>query len=240
MIEVLIVDDDPMVSEINKSYLEQVDGYHLKGTASSVKEAIRFIEKNTVKLILLDIFMPETEGIQLLIKIREMQKDIDVILITAASDMRTIHKAFQFGAVDYIIKPFRFDRFEEALIKYKKQTNLLLNDSKLSQEELDHLLLKKQEKAVQEMLPKGLSKNTLREIWNYIEQKKGLDFTTEELVNTIGISRISIRKYLSFLEKIDVISSYCSYGNVGRPLTMFRSRQESARNIEPYIGDQRK
>ena len=240
MIEVLIVDDDPMVSEINKSYLEQVDGYHLKGTASSVKEAIRFIEKNTVKLILLDIFMPETEGIQLLTKIREMQKDIDVILITAASDMRTIHKAFQFGAVDYIIKPFRFDRFEEALIKYKKQTNLLLNDSKLSQEELDHLLLTKQEKAVQEMLPKGLSQNTLREIWNYIEQKKGLDFTTEELVNTIGISRISIRKYLSFLEKIDVISSYCSYGNVGRPLTMFRSRQESARNIEPYIGDQRK
>lgn len=237
MIEVLIVDDDPMVSEINKSYLEQVDGYQLKGTASSVKEAIRFIEKNTVKLILLDIFMPETEGLQLLTKIREMQKDIDVIFITAASDMRTIHKAFQFGAVDYIIKPFRFDRFEEALIKYKKQTNLLRNDSKLSQEELDHLLLKKREKTALEMLPKGLSKNTLREIWNYIEQRNGLDFTTEELVNTIGISRISIRKYLSFLEKIGVIKSYYSYGNVGRPLTIFRTRQEYAGNINSYITD---
>lgn len=239
VIDVLIVDDDPMVSEINKSYLEQVNGYHLKGTASSVKEAISFLEKNNVKLILLDIFMPETEGMQLLTKIREMQKDIDVIFITAASDVRTIHKAFQFGAVDYIIKPFRFDRFEQALFKYKKQTNLLRKDSKLSQEELDQLLLKKQETAALEMLPKGLSKNTLREIWNYIEQKNGLDFSTEELVKTIGISRISIRKYLSFLEKISVITSYCSYGNVGRPLTMFRCRQENARNIESYFTDER-
>ncbi|MGM9927319.1 MAG: response regulator [Bacillus sp. (in: firmicutes)] len=239
MIDVLIVDDDPMVSEINKSYLQQVDGYHLKGTASSVKEAISFLEKNDVKLILLDIFMPEIEGINLLTKIREMQKDIDVIFITAASDMRTIHKAFQYGAVDYIIKPFRFSRFEQALAKYRKQTNLLLKDSKLSQAELDHLLLKKQEKSVLEMLPKGLSKNTLREIWSYIEQKNGHDFSTEELVNTIGISRISIRKYLSFLEKIGSITSYCSYGNVGRPLTLFRCREENIMNIEPYLIEER-
>ena len=107
----------------------------------------------------------------------------------------------------------------------------------MNQSELDRLMIVKRPASVSETLPKGLSRNTLRRIWDYIEETRGLEFTTEELVELVGISRISIRKYLSFLEKLGVITSYCSYGNIGRPLTMYQYKRENQNLIEPYLVD---
>jgi len=235
MIEVLIVEDDPMVSEINKSYLSEIPGYHVVGAVSSVGEALQFLKSHQPRLILLDIFMPEQNGLSLLTAIRQQQMDIDVILITAASDIESIHKAIQNGAFDYIIKPFRFDRFKQALLKYKEQSRVMKEEIELSQEELDHLLLEKRGIVGDVILPKGLAKNTLKEIWGYINSKDGEEFTTENLVDAVGISRISIRKYLTFLEQIDVLHSSCSYGHIGRPVTIFQCKDACDRNVEPYL-----
>lgn len=235
MIEVLIVEDDPMVLEINKSYLNDIPGYHVMGAVSSVQEALTFLKATLPDLILLDIFMPEQNGLDLLTTIRQQQLDIDVILITAASDMESIHKAIQNGAFDYIIKPFRFDRFKQAMLKYKEQTRVMKEENELSQEELDHLLLEKKGMVGEVILPKGLAKNTLKEIWRFINSKNGEEFTTEDLVEAVGISRISIRKYLTFLEQIDVLASSCSYGHIGRPLTIFQCKDACDRNVEPYL-----
>ncbi len=235
MIKVLIVEDDPMVSEINKSYLSQIQGYELVGIASTVKEAVSFLELKKVDLILLDIYMPEQDGLTLLTHIRTLQKDIDVILITAASDKKSIHRAIQNGAVDYIIKPFRFERLKQALVKYREHHRIMKDNTKINQEELDRLLIDKSEEQSLATVPKGLTKHTLREIWSYIESKEGEEFSTEELVDVIGISRISIRKYLSFLEGIEVLSSHLSYGNIGRPLTMYKCKKGNEEAIKPYI-----
>ena len=108
-------------------------------------------------------------------------------------------------------------------------------EDKLNQEELDHLLLEKRGIVGDVILPKGLTKNTLREIWGYINSRNGEEFTTEELVDAVGISRISIRKYLTFLEQIDVLASSCSYGHIGRPVTIFQCKDACDRNVEPYI-----
>ncbi|KMY43216.1 hypothetical protein AC622_02215 [Bacillus sp. FJAT-27916] len=235
MIEVLIVEDDPMVSEINKNYLRDIPGYHVMGAVSSVQEALQFLKTDLPDLILLDIFMPEQNGLALLTAIRQQQLDIDVILITAATDIESIHKAIQNGAFDYIIKPFRFDRFKQAMLKYKEQSRVMKEENELSQEELDHLLLEKRGMTGDVILPKGLAKNTLKEIWNFINSKNGDEFTTEDLVEAVGISRISIRKYLTFLEQIDVLTSSCSYGQIGRPLTLFQCKDACDRNVEPYL-----
>lgn len=234
MIEVLIVDDDPMVSQINAMYLSEIKGFNLAGVASSVSEATNFIENNSVDLILLDIYMPERDGLSLLSYIRKSQKDIDVIVISAASDTQTIHKALQNGAADYIIKPFQLDRFKHALLTYSQKNRVILEQSELDQKELDQLLLDFQSNNKGASLPKGLTKDTLIRIWNYILHIDK-DFSTELLAENIGISRISIRKYLTFLEKISVLKSYTSHGGIGRPLTMFKVVQAKKHKINPYL-----
>src|SRR5699024_3996319 len=191
MIEVLIVDDDPMVSQINAMYLSEIKGFNLAGVASSVSEATNFIENNAVDLILLDIYMPERDGLSLLSYIRKSQKDIDVIVISAASDTQTIHKALQNGAADYIIKPFQLNRFKHDLLTYSQKNRVILEQSELDQKELDQLLLDFQSNNKGAYLPKGLTKDTLRRIWNYILHIDK-DFSTELLAENIGISRISI------------------------------------------------
>src|SRR3954453_13487931 len=116
MIKVLIVEDDPMVAEFNKRYLKEMKGFCLSGIVYNVKDAREFLEKEQVNLVLLDVYMPGTNGLELLHFIREQKVDVDVILITAAADTEKIHTALRLGAVDYLIKPFEFQRFNQALV----------------------------------------------------------------------------------------------------------------------------
>lgn len=119
MITVMIIEDDPMVAEVNALYLEMAEGFHVKYVVSSPKEAFKVLEKMDVDLILLDIFMPGMNGLEFLAKLRQAGNSVAVIVITAACDKRTIRKALGFGAVDYIIKPFEFERLNSALMAYK-------------------------------------------------------------------------------------------------------------------------
>lgn len=86
MIKVLIVEDDPMVAEFNKRYLKEINGFSLSGIVHNVRDAKEFLNKEQVNLILLDVYMPGANGLELLHFIREQKMAVDVILITAAAD----------------------------------------------------------------------------------------------------------------------------------------------------------
>ncbi|MEX0379639.1 response regulator, partial [Bacillus sp. S4] len=90
MIKVLIVEDDPMVAMLNTHYLEQVGGFELVHAVNSVKSAIEVLEKSRVDFILLDIFMPGETGFELLMYIRNQEKEIDIMMISAVHDMGSI------------------------------------------------------------------------------------------------------------------------------------------------------
>lgn len=143
MIKVLIVEDDPMVAMLNKHYLEQVGGFELVHVANSVKEAVEILEKSPVDFILLDIFMPGDTGFELLMHIRNQEKEIDVMMISAVHDMGSIKKALQYGVVDYLIKPFTFERFKEALTVYREKFTFMKVQQNINQSELDALILQK-------------------------------------------------------------------------------------------------
>jgi CitB family two-component system response regulator MalR len=218
MIRVMIVEDDPMVAEFNKRYLEQIYGFTLMATAASVDEAIKQLEKLEIDLVLLDIFMPGKQGLDLLAWLREHEKETDVIIISAASDMERIKKALRFGAVDYLIKPFEFERFNKALNAYKEQSRVLQTQHHINQDVLDHQLLHREEIPVIEELPKGLTKDTLKQIWEAIQELKRVPFSTEDVVKLVGISRVSVRKYLNFLKDLGILDVKVIYGTVGRPV----------------------
>lgn len=234
MISVLIVEDDPMVAELNRRYLEKVPGFQLAAMARSVDEALETITKRQIHLILLDIFMPGLNGLDLLDTIRSENKDIDVIVVSAAGDKLSIKHALRHGAVDYLIKPFEFERFQEALNRYRSQILLMRNCDIINQEELDRKVLGKEQQEQRE-LAKGLDRNTLKKVWEDIQTLEGKLFTTEEIAVRAGLSRVSMRKYLEFLKQIDVLSMEVVYGTVGRPVYQYRLNQQDSWVIKRYL-----
>jgi CitB family two-component system response regulator MalR len=236
MIHILIVEDDPMVAEINRRYLQQIEGFELVGVASSVEEVEPILTSKKVDLILLDIHMPGDNGWSLLCKMRGMGMEMDVIVITASCDKESIKKGMRFGAVDYIIKPFEFERFKSALVHYQEEQILLDKQEKINQSELDQLLLYKEQKESNgNELPKGLTRNTLQRVWKEIGTFGKQSFTTEELASRVGVSRVSMRKYVSFLAEIQVLETDFSYGSVGRPVLTHRLLPYNKERINPYF-----
>lgn len=230
----MIVEDDPMVAEFNKRYLELVEGFHLQAVASSANEAFQVLDKMDIDLILLDIFMPGMNGLDFLTKIRQVGKGVDVIVITAACDNHNIKKALRFGAVDYIIKPFEFERLNSALVAYKGLVDLMEEQEVLNQLELDQCVLYKEQPASAK-LPKGVDRNTLNVIWRKIQDLEQSPFSTEEIANQIGVSRVSMRKYLEFLRQIGSLKLELIYGTVGRPIYKYRCIQPMNNFIQRYL-----
>jgi len=167
MINVLIVEDDPMVAEFNQHYLEQVGGFQLQDIAESVNEGLEILKQKEIDLILLDIFMPGRDGLYFLSHIRKINVGADVIVVSAATDRHSISKVLQHGVVDYLIKPFKFQRFRDALTAYKERVLLLKSHDKLSQSDLDkQIFYKVSGNNKTEELPKGICRETLKLVWD--------------------------------------------------------------------------
>lgn len=235
MIRVMIVEDDPMVAEINKRYLEKLSGFELVAMARTVNEAILMVEKLKMDLILLDIFMPGKQGIELLAYLRAYELDTDVIVISAASDIERIKKTLRYGVVDYLIKPFEFNRFSKALTTYKEHSRFIQMKNVTCQEVLDQQFFHPEGKFQVEELPKGLSKDTFKHIWEALQKLKSEPFSTEDVVKLTGLSRVSVRKYLNFLSEFEILDIKVIYGAVGRPVYQHEFKELKEHIIEKFL-----
>ncbi len=216
MIKVIIVEDDPMVLEVNRSFLERISGFSLIGTAETGKKAIQIIEEKNPDLVLLDVYLPDFSGTDVLLEIRKKEIPVDVIMITAARDTRTVHQLFRFGSIDYLIKPFHFNRFELALNNYAKLWKRFTDENIMGQADIDNWYDIKTTREKVSELPKGLSEITMKQVMMTVyEQKKPL--TAEELAEQLGMARVTVRRYLEYLEKEKKVNIQVKYGKVGRP-----------------------
>ena len=233
MIRILVVEDDPMVGKFHEHYIKQLKDFELIDTARTSEQALKFLEKQSYDLVLLDIFMPGIDGLQLLKEIRNKNFNVDVIVISAANEKEQIQTAMRFGAVDYIIKPFEFERFNLALNNYKLRRTNLENLTQVKQEDLDKNLTIK-ETPSDTNVPKGLDKNTLKLIWEIMLKQENM-FTTDEIASSAGISRVSIRKYLEFFKSLNVLSLELHRGSVGRPIYKYKCLDKSSSIINHYV-----
>ncbi|WP_044337763.1 response regulator [Rossellomorea aquimaris] len=235
MINVLIVEDDPMVARFNQRYLEEIKGFQLIGISNSIEDALGKVNEYKIDLILLDVYMPgKRNGMDLLGQIRKEQLETDVILITAASEVDNIQSALRMGVVDYLIKPFEFDRFKKALTTYRESNRMLQKQSTIDQSELDLLLLRDVQAGEKAPLPKGLTSSTLSSIYDEIMSFEGESFSTDDIADVTSISRVSIRKYLRFLKDIGVVDETLIYG-IGRPVYQYTRNKLNSSRIQSYL-----
>ncbi len=219
-LRVLVVEDDPVVGDINREFTERVEGFQVTGLARSSAAAVQVVQQLKPDLVLLDIYMPDGDGIELLKEIRRLGWDVDVIPVTAARSASVVKDLVRNGAVGYIVKPFKFERFAATLQAYRRWRASLEGETTLSQAEVDRLrrlLVATQ----QDELPKGLDHLTLKSILDLLERRKEF-LTAEEVAEEVGASRVTARRYLEYLAEVGQAEVKLSYGAVGRPVRRYQ------------------
>ncbi|WP_448913112.1 response regulator [Gemella sp.] len=218
---VLIIEDDPMVAMIHKEYFKKKELTDDLNHVTSLEAAKDYLEKNNIDLIVLDNYLTDGQGVEFLPEL----KGYPIIMITAANDVQTVEAALSNGVVDYLVKPFTYERFSQAIDKVQDYVNLLSKE-KINQDLIDDYLNSGRVEEEEDSLPKGLSRITLKKVIEAIQQQN-TGFTTQQIADILDISRITIRKYLNHLVNIKVLSEDAEYYTSGRPVSVFTVESES-------------
>ncbi|HET9849924.1 MAG TPA: response regulator [Candidatus Dormibacteraeota bacterium] len=216
MIRTMVVDDDFRVADLHRAYVEKVPGFAVVGQAGSGAEALRMLATTHPDLLLLDIYLPDMSGLDVMRRIREAGASrVDIIAITAARDVESLRSAMHGGVVHYLIKPFRFVALQEKLQSYAAMRQRLAQLSEADQHAVDtlyHIL----RQGAAETLPKGLARPTL-ELVLRILQDGGRDLAATEVADLASLSRVTARRYLDHLVQSGRVELVMRYGSPGRP-----------------------
>lgn len=214
MDKVLIVEDDPMVANINKKYLARIMPCEIFGPVTTQSEIIDILNKESIDLILMDEYLPQKNGLEILKFLRMEGFLTQVIMITAANQTEEVQKAYAYGVIDYLVKPFEIERFKQAIEKYDKRQLLLREKHTIKQEDIDQAKI---EEKINEDLPKGLNKMTLLRIIEVIHQKPIKEWTLRSLATEVNISNVTVKKYMDYLEATHQVDAHLTTGQIGRP-----------------------
>ncbi|EQB96993.1 MULTISPECIES: response regulator [unclassified Geobacillus] len=227
MIRVLIIEDDRRIAEINRRFVEKVNGYEVVGIATNAEEARELTEVLQPDVLLLDVYFPDMNGLSFLKWVRERFSNIDIIMITAAREVDALKQALHGGVFDYIIKPIMFDRFAETLHRYKeyydKMQQWMKEKEWIDQEDVDKLIGREAPVRDQPMLPKGIQPLTLEKVLMVVKRCQD-GVTAEEVGRQIGTSRTTARRYLEYLVSTGQVLADIVYGSVGRPERIYRKK----------------
>ncbi|MGE6376116.1 response regulator [Peribacillus muralis] len=219
-IKAVIAEDDFRVADIHEKFLKAFEEIEVIGKAVNAKKTLRILEQKKPDLLLLDVYMPDQLGTELLPDIRKKFPNVDIIMVTAATEKEQLEKALHYGVENYLIKPVEMKRFNQVIIEYLKKVQLLKSKQEIDQDFVD-LILKKGDAPPEKTyeaaaLPKGVDEITLTKV---IEVLKANDIglSAEQVSGQIGASRTTARRYLEYLISVKKCKAEVVYGVVGRP-----------------------
>lgn len=213
---VLIVEDDVAIAQLHNKYLDKIEGFEVVGIATSQSEAEMQLDVLKPNLVLLDVYLPDGTGLDLIQRMRGKNDSCDVILITAAREVETLQQAMRGGVVDYLLKPVIFPRLEAALNKYRLRQAELGRMADLDQNLVDKMMTANLgDEPTLYRLPKGIDSVTLDKI-RFLFQTP-ISLTADEAGEKIGASRTTARRYLEYLISTGELLADLKYGTVGRP-----------------------
>jgi response regulator of citrate/malate metabolism len=222
MIRTLVVEDDPVILDINSSYVEKVAGFVVVGVARSGGEAIAAAKDQPVDLIMLDFYLPDMSGLDVCRALRAAHTPpVDIIAVTAARDADTVRAVIAHGAVHYLIKPYTRASFREKLQRYAAYRQCLPKGN-TSQPEIDQMM-NALRVAINAGLPKGLAPDTFGLIVGILRDADR-PLTATEIAQATG-ARMAGRtacRYLDHLHKQGLVVLTSRYGTTGRPKHLYR------------------
>ncbi len=226
MVKTVIVEDDLMVSSLNTQFAQQTPAIEIVAVFHNGQDALIYLQNHKADLLLLDLYMPELSGLELLKKLREQDNHVGAIMITAANDAGHIEEALHLGIVDYLVKPFRYERFSMAIHKFLRQRQLMSQDGAFAQEDIDKLFAGVNET---ESHAKGIQMQTLETIRQCLANHLHDFVSAETIASETGLSKVTARRYLNYLIEMHEAVSRVNYLTGGHPSTEYCGRE----NLQP-------
>lgn len=222
VIRVLVVEDEPVAAEAHRSYVDRTAGFRTTAVAATGAQAMEALVRSPADLVLLDMNLPDTHGIDLCRRIRAAGVDVDVLAVTSARELSTVRAAAVHGVVGYLLKPFPYAALRDRLTAYARyRERLVAGGDATGQAEVDRVLGAARP-AGPASLPKGMGRETLDAVVGALRRAEGLSATEAGAV--IGASRITARRYLEYLADAGLVDRVPRYGGTGRPEHEYRWR----------------
>lgn len=222
MLEVLIVEDEPILAELTAEFIQRDPKVKALGIASTLNDAKMMVEKLKPKLILLDNYLPDGQGIELFEYIVNNQLNCYVIFITAASDIETCSKAIRYGAFDYLIKPVSYQRLKHSIERFQLFLYRQSIQQHVNQRRVDELFNLQTKDFIDSNRPsKGIEEITLQKVKDVFMQTDKPQ-TVDDLVRKTQISKTTARRYLEYCVQTKLLNVEINHGKIGRPERLYR------------------
>ncbi|RNL70563.1 response regulator [Streptomyces sp. I6] len=222
---VLVVDDDFMVARLHTRYVSATPGFTVAGVAHSGAEALRAVDRLRPDLVLLDVYLPDMDGIEVLRELRAAERPdagrqpVDVLFITAARDAGAVRSALRAGALHYLIKPFSPSALQEQLRHVASLRSRLESLGEARQEDVDRIFGTRPRGSRE--LPKGLAAHTA-DLVDRILREHPDGMSASECAEAGSLSRVSARRYLEYFAETGRAEVTLRYGGTGRPERRYR------------------
>jgi len=225
MTGVLIVDDDFMVAKVHAGFVASLDGFEVIGTASTGAQALAEIERLAPDLVLLDVYLPDMTGLDILRRLRASGSSVDVIVISAARDVDSIRSALHGGVHHYLVKPFDRATFEARLREYAALREDLGELDEAAQRDVDRIFGRSAgEPRTAAPTPKGIAPETLQLVRETLATAGADGLSATECSERTGLARVSARRYLEQMVSQQEADVRQKYGTAGRPERRFTLR----------------
>ncbi|APC11256.1 MULTISPECIES: two-component response regulator DpiA [Providencia] len=222
-IKILIVEDELLLAEMHGEYIKTYPACDKVWLAGNLAEARKMIEYMKPDLILLDNYLPDGKGIDLVHELIQERNNADIVFTTAASDMETVSEAIRLGVFDYLVKPIAYERLGQTLDRYIQRKSVLQANSKTNQSKIDDMFNTYARGESKEELPTGIDIITLEKILALFADSEA-EYTAESIAETIKLSRTTARRYLEYCLAKNKIEAEIEYGKVGRPQRVYRRK----------------
>lgn len=222
-VRTLVVDDDFRVARIHATSVERIEGFMCVGQAHTAAQARELIEREQPDLLILDIYLPDEDGLSLLRSLTGAGCAPDCIFITAARDLGSVREAMGLGAVHYLVKPFGFAQLKAKLESYRRWRAEVASGSQGNEADqatvdslYDMLRASAGASANANLLPPTMAK-----ILQTVEEADGA-VSASAISAQLGVSRPTAQRYLTELHRRQVLELELEYGSTGRPINLYR------------------
>lgn len=226
MIKTLVVDDDYRVAKAHAASIDRVDGFTAVGQAHSCDEARNLVRSLSPQLLLLDLYLPDGHGLDLIRELAELDLDPrpDFVVITAAQDIASVRNAMQLGAMYYLVKPFGFAQLREQLTAYRQLHEGLDQVAVANQQTVDALygLLRG---PADRLADRRRMPPTMARVLDSVRAAEH-DMSAADVADELGVSRATAQRYLADMVRRGTVELVLNYGSTGRPEHRYRIRRQ--------------
>lgn len=226
-VRVVVVDDDFAVADLHRRFVDELPDFQVVGEANTGAKAVETVVALRPDLVLLDIYLPDISGIEVLHRLRKEDLDVDVVVITAAREVETVRSAMAGGVLHYLIKPFTRAELQARLADYLAHHRLVRDaaEEPLDQADVDRLLgtqlAAPASGGPDARLPKGLARPTIERV-SAVLRAGTESLSADEVAEELGMSRVAARRYLEHLVTTGRAQVEPRYGQAGRPRHFYR------------------